>query len=69
MCGVWLDSVPAAGGVLVDPDPAAMGDALVRFFRGELAIEPKREFVPWTDVADAVEAHLMAAISSARRAG
>jgi glycosyltransferase involved in cell wall biosynthesis len=64
-----VDSVPAAGGVLVDPDPAAMGDALVRFFRGELAIEPKREFVPWTDVADAVEAHLMAAISSARRAG
>ena len=64
-----VDSVPAAGGGLVDPDPAAMGDALVRFFRGELAIEPKREFVPWTDVADAVEAHLMAAISSARRAG
>jgi glycosyltransferase involved in cell wall biosynthesis len=62
-----VDSVPAAGGVLVDPDPAAMGDALVRFFRGELVIEPKREFVPWTDVADAVEEHLMAAIAERRR--
>ena len=57
-----VDSVPASGGHLVDPNPAALADALVRFFQGSLHIEPRLSLVPWSSVADAVEEHLLSAI-------
>lgn len=62
-----VDSVPASGGHLVDPTPDAMGDALIDFFRGELQIEVRSSLVPWSVVADAVEAHLIAAIDDFRQ--
>ena len=53
-----VDSVPASGGALVEPTPAALGDALVRFFRGELPLEPRLSLRPWSQVAETVEARL-----------
>jgi len=60
-----VDSVPASGGHLVDPTPQAMADALISLFRGELPIAPTISLVPWSAVADAVEAHLQQAIEVA----
>ena len=57
-----VDSVPAAGGHLVEPNPDAMAAALLDFFTGRLPLVPNRSFVPWSAVASAVEAHLLAAI-------
>jgi glycosyltransferase involved in cell wall biosynthesis len=54
------DSVPASGGALVAPHPQALGDALCRFFAGELVLEPKVSTVPWSVTTDAVEARLTA---------
>ena len=53
-----VDSVPASGGELVEPDPEALGRALIRFFSGELRLEPRVSTVPWADVAAAVEEQL-----------
>ncbi len=62
-----VDSIPASGGHLVDPTPEAMGDALVRFFRGDLRIDVRSSLVPWAEVAAAVESHLFAAIEDFRQ--
>ena len=64
-----VDSVPASGGQLVDPEPAALGEALVAFFSGSLPLEPMVSTVPWSDVADAVERRLMEAIRRGRPGG
>jgi len=58
-----VDSVPASGGHLVEPNPAAMGKALIDFFSGALVITPIPSLVPWSEVADAVEDHLRRAIA------
>ena len=64
-----VDSIPAAGGHLVDETPEALADALTRYFRGELRLEPSVTFVPWSAVADAVEHHLERAVADFRRSG
>ena len=53
-----VDSVPASGGALVDPNPDALGDALVRFFDGALRLTPRASTRPWSEVAEAVERRL-----------
>lgn len=50
-----VDSIAAAGGHVVEPSPDALGQALVRFFRGELALSPRAGTSTWPEVADAVE--------------
>jgi glycosyltransferase involved in cell wall biosynthesis len=57
-----LDSIPASGGALVDPAPAALADALARFFTGALDLDPVISTVPWSKVASAVEDRLTAAV-------
>jgi len=61
-----VDSVAASGGALVEPSPKALGDALVRYFRTELPLEPRLSLRPWSDVADAVEERLETAVASFR---
>ncbi len=53
-----VDSVQASGGMQVDPDPQALGRALVDFFSGRVRLEPRVSTVPWSEVADAVEKRL-----------
>lgn len=53
-----VDSVPASGGALVDPTPAALGETLRDLFAGRLQLQPRRSTVPWSEVADAVERRL-----------
>lgn len=52
------DSVPASGGLLVDPDPRALAAGLVAFFEGATPLEPRISTVSWDAVGDAVDAHL-----------
>jgi glycosyltransferase involved in cell wall biosynthesis len=59
-----VDSVPASGGALVEPAAAALGEALLRFFSGDLRLEPRPSTVPWEDVATAVEERLSAVVRS-----
>ena len=59
-----VDSVAASGGALVEPSPDALGDALVRFFRHELQLEPKPSLRPWSDVAAAVESRLVTVVEA-----
>jgi glycosyltransferase involved in cell wall biosynthesis len=59
-----VDSVAASGGALVDPSPQALGDALVRYFQGELPLEPRLSLRPWSDVAEAVEARLESVVAT-----
>ena len=61
-----VDSVPASGGALVEPTPTALGEALARFFAGELRLEPRLSTVPWEDVATAVEERLSAVVGPQR---
>jgi glycosyltransferase involved in cell wall biosynthesis len=64
-----VDSVPASGGLLVDPDPAVLGRALVDFFAGRVELTPRPSTVPWPEVAAAVEEQLERAVrASAGRA-
>jgi glycosyltransferase involved in cell wall biosynthesis len=58
-----IDSVPASGGHLVEPNPQALARALTDFFSGDLTITPTSSIVTWPAVADAVEEHLRRAIS------
>jgi glycosyltransferase involved in cell wall biosynthesis len=58
------DSIPASGGLLVEPRPEALGEALVRYFAGEVQLEPRPSTRPWPEVADAVERRLLAAVSA-----
>jgi glycosyltransferase involved in cell wall biosynthesis len=59
-----VDSVEASGGALVEPNPDALGRALIRYFRGELPLEPRPSLRPWSDVAEAVEARLAAVVQA-----
>jgi glycosyltransferase involved in cell wall biosynthesis len=61
-----VDSVPASGGLLVDPDPLALGRALVDFFAGRMELTPRPSTVPWSDVAAAVEERLERAVRASR---
>ena len=61
-----VDSVRASGGALVEPSPDALGDALVRFFRGELRLEPRPSLRPWPEVAEVVEARLQSVVEAFR---
>jgi glycosyltransferase involved in cell wall biosynthesis len=53
-----VDSICASGGALVDPNPAALAEALGRFFGGELELQPAVSTVPWEEVARLVERRL-----------
>ena len=59
-----VDSIEASGGALVDPRPAALGEALVDFFAGRLDLQPRPSAVPWPEVADAVERRLEQVVSA-----
>lgn len=60
------DSVPASGGSLVPADAQLLGDALSRFFAGDLQLTPRCSTVPWSVTTDAVEQKL-ADLVAARR--
>jgi glycosyltransferase involved in cell wall biosynthesis len=57
-----VDAVPASGGALVEPTPAALANALRKYFAGELELAPRISTVPWPDVAEAVERRLVQAL-------
>jgi glycosyltransferase involved in cell wall biosynthesis len=59
-----VDSVPASGGELVDPNPKALGDALRAFFAGTLQLTPRVSTVPWADVCSAVETQLLDVVAA-----
>jgi glycosyltransferase involved in cell wall biosynthesis len=61
-----VDSIPASGGALIDPDQRALGQALTDFFSGRLELRPVHSLVPWTDVAEIVERRLLAVIAEGR---
>lgn len=54
-----VDSIEASGGALVEPSPERLGEALVEFFSGRLALRPKVSTVPWPEVASRVERRLL----------
>lgn len=58
-----VDSIPASGGHLVEPNPDALARALIDFFKGDLVLTASSSLVLWSDVADAVEGHLRAVIA------
>jgi glycosyltransferase involved in cell wall biosynthesis len=58
-----VDSIPASGGALVDPDPTSLGRALVDFFSGRLELQPVNSLVPWSEVADLVERRLVQVVA------
>jgi glycosyltransferase involved in cell wall biosynthesis len=58
-----VDSLQASGGATVEHSPAALGEALTRFFEGSLKLEPRISTVPWPEVAEAVERRLTAVAS------
>jgi glycosyltransferase involved in cell wall biosynthesis len=64
-----VDSIPASGGALVDPDPKALGQALFDFFSGRLRLRPVNSLVPWAEVADVVEQRLLAAVAEREPGG
>src|SRR5207237_7314121 len=49
-----VDSIPASGGVVVDPHPQALCRALAGFFEGSLSLLPRFSEVPWPDVSEEV---------------
>jgi len=59
-----VDSIRASGGALVEPTPDALGDSLVRFFRGELALMPRVSTRPWSEVAGDLERRLSEVIAA-----
>lgn len=46
-----VDSIPASGGHLVDPTPAALANALVEHWEGRLVLSARPSTLPWDDVA------------------
>ena len=58
-----VDSIPASGGALVEPNPEALARALTEVFSGVLRLEPKLSTVPWPEVAETVEARLLDVVS------
>ena len=61
-----VDSIPASGGALVDPDPWSLGRALVDYFSGRIELRPVNSFVTWAKVAQVVERRLVAAVAGQR---
>ncbi len=59
-----VDSIPASGGLVVDPEPAALGCALVDYFAGRLQLEPRVSTVTWSEAAEAVERALAQAVAT-----
>jgi glycosyltransferase involved in cell wall biosynthesis len=59
-----VDSIPASGGLLVDPAPSALAVALRELFDGSLELRPKISTVPWPEVATSVEAQLREAVEA-----
>ena len=57
-----VDSVQASGGAQVDPNPRALGRALVDLFLERLQLEPRISTVAWTEVAGEVERRLSNAV-------
>jgi glycosyltransferase involved in cell wall biosynthesis len=53
------DSVPASGGMLVEPTPVALAAGLAEFFTDLKSLTPRVSTVPWSEVADAVEGRLV----------
>ena len=53
-----VDSIPAAGGALVDANSDALGRALLDFFSGALTLHAAIGTRPWPEVADVVERRL-----------
>jgi glycosyltransferase involved in cell wall biosynthesis len=64
-----VDSIPASGGAVVEPNPEALGEALVRFFAGELRLVPRVSTRPWPEVAEAFEARLRDVVTAFRSGG
>jgi glycosyltransferase involved in cell wall biosynthesis len=62
-----VDSVPASGGMLVDPQPEALARALADFLAGRVALQPAVSTVPWADVAAAIEQRLNEAVDAGAR--
>ena len=62
-----VDAVPASGGALVQPAPAALAEALSAYFGGTLELTPRLSTVPWAEVADVVERRLAQALASGQR--
>jgi glycosyltransferase involved in cell wall biosynthesis len=61
-----VDSIAASGGLSVEPDPAALGEALVELFAGRVELTPRVSTVPWAEVAAAVEELLERAVGARR---
>jgi len=59
-----VDSVEAAGGLVVEGHPRALARAVLDFFAGQVRLEPRVGTVSWDRVADAVEARLEGVIRS-----
>jgi glycosyltransferase involved in cell wall biosynthesis len=59
-----VDSIPASGGVLVEPKPELLGKALFDFFSGGLDLRPRISTVPWAEVAASVERRLLEVVSA-----
>jgi glycosyltransferase involved in cell wall biosynthesis len=61
-----VDSIEASGGMVVEPRPEALGEALARYFDGRIDLTPRISMRPWPDVARVVETRLDAAVESYR---
>ena len=59
-----VDSIPASGGLLVEPRPEALARALVDVLSFRVALQPAVSTVPWPEVAAAVERRLLEAVAS-----
>lgn len=59
-----VDSIPASGGALVEPTPAALAAALGELFDGSLELHPTISTVPWPEVAASVEQRLGEAVAA-----
>jgi len=60
-----VDSVPASGGGVVNPDLQSLGRALRDHFSGRVPLAPRVSTKSWAEVADALEQHLDAARTGA----
>jgi glycosyltransferase involved in cell wall biosynthesis len=61
-----VDSIPASGGLLVEPRPEPLARALVDVLTGRVSLKPTVSTHPWPEVAAAVERRLLEAVASGR---